>query len=105
MLKKILSCTLSIFIVSAALHLDIHHKHNFDGYFLLDSEYEHHEKHNLSSHCEKCLVKKNISTSKNLIESNFAFKAGLFKPFNNWHIDYCLVTFSLFSRPPPILIS
>ena len=105
MLKKIFSYILSFLIAFATLHVDAHHKHYSDGYFLYNSEDEPSEQHYLSNHCEKCLVNKSKSTFKNYIESTFAFKAALFKPFNNRHIDYYLVAFSLFSRPPPKLIS
>lgn len=101
--KNFLSPVLSIFILLATFHVDIHNKYFFKGYSLFNIDYvdENGEHHYLSNHCEKCLVKNTKSVFNYFTGSTFSFKTVLFNSLDDLHIDYCLMTFSSFSRPPP----
>ena len=102
MLKIIFNTTLSFLFVYGSFHVEAHHEHLFDQHQFSIIEQQDDEQHSIENHCQKCLYKNNKSVVKNTFESTSASIPERFICFNKNQINYYLINFSLFSRPPPI---
>ncbi|MFL3008738.1 MAG: hypothetical protein ACJZ14_05100 [Candidatus Neomarinimicrobiota bacterium] len=102
-LKSFVSFSLSFFILSVTLHLDhLDHDHH-EGYSICDVSCNDEGHHSSSHHCEKCLNKTNrlmIQASTDAYPSVYYLSTySLNESSNN-----TLLTFKLYSRPPPNLL-
>ena len=102
-IKTLLSYTLSFLLLSALFHIDhLDHDHH-EGYSICDVSCNDEGHHSSSHHCEKCLNKTN----------RLMVQASADVHLNVHHLSIyslnessknTLLTFKLYSRPPPNLL-
>ena len=102
-IKTPLSYTLSFILLSAFFHIDHLDHDDHEGYNICDVSCNDKGHHSSSHHCEKCLNKTNrlmIQASTDAYPSvHYLSIYSLNESSNN-----TLLTFKLYSRPPPNLL-
>ena len=102
MLKSFISCGLSIMLLSATFHVDLHHEHH-DGYSMCDIDCHDEKHHPMDHHCEKCLNKTNRLVVEGCIDFLFDEHVPLLYSLNERFND-SPKPYSTYSRPPPSLL-
>ena len=102
MLKSFVSYVLSIMVLSATLHVDLHHEH-YDGYNICDINCDDENHHSISHQCEKCLNKNIRLIIQGSIDVPFNESGSLLYSLDE-SFKHSLSNFSLYSRPPPSLL-
>ena len=103
MLKIFIIYGLSFLFISATFHVDLYNQDNHDGYSICDISCDEEKHHSISHQCEKCLNKTNRLIAQEFIEfpSN-EYRTALYS--SNENIEDKIISFNLYSRPPPSLI-
>ena len=102
-LKSFVSFSLSFFILSVTLHIDhLDHDHH-EGYSICDVSCNDEGHHSSSHHCEKCLNKTNRLMIQASTDAYPSVHYLSIYSLNERSIN-TLLTFKLYSRPPPDLL-
>ena len=103
MLKTFISYGLSFLFMLALFHGDLHYQENHDGYSICDISCNEEKHHSISHQCEKCLNKTNKFIVQGFIElSSNKYRTALYS--SNEIFKDKIISFNLYSRPPPSLI-
>ncbi len=102
-MKTLISFALSFILSSAILHIDhIDHDHH-EGYSLCDVSCNDKNHHSSSHHCEKCLNKTHRLMVQASADAYFDISYSSIYSLNE-SSNNKLLTYKLYSRPPPKLL-
>jgi hypothetical protein len=102
-LKNIISCGLSLLLMTTIVHIDYHVDEHQDGYSICDINCIDHSHHSIDHQCQKCLNKNQKLYP--VIEIDFSINQKTTEYYNTKNIIYVKsIIFDLHSRPPPSLI-
>ena len=102
MLKSFISCGLSIMLLSATFHVDLHHEHH-DGYSICDIDCNDEKHHFIDHQCEKCLNKTSRLIVEGCIDFSYDEHVPLLYSLNEGFND-SRKPYSTYSRHPPTLL-
>jgi hypothetical protein len=102
-LKSFISFSLSFFILSITFHIDHVDHDQYEGYSICDISCNDEGHHASSHHCEKCLNKTHRIMVQASIDA-YSNRHHLSIYSLNENSNNKLLTYKLYSRPPPKLL-
>ena len=103
LLKNIITCGLSLLLITSIFHVDHHVHEHQDGYSICGISCDDEKHHSINHQCEKCLNKNQRLYL--ITEIDFSIDQKTTEYYNTKNIIYVKsIIFDLHSRPPPSLI-
>ena len=103
MYNNLNSISLTILLLVGVLHVDHYDYSHSNGHSICNTGCSDNDHHSFNHECGKCLTNNNKLIEPQCKESTFSPSLLSLNNLNE-NINYTLVYFSLYSRPPPNLI-